>query len=269
LAASLETFSNHPFAQAILKANQRELLPVKGLKEYAGKGLSGEINGLWVLAGNAKLLREHQVDLPEAAEQDGSVVRVAIDDRQVATIRLADQLRLDSRETIERLKHKKLALYLLSGDSKKITAALAEELGVEYFAEVLPADKAAIISELQASGNQVAFVGDGINDAIALTSADLGIAIGSGSDVALKSGDVILVDSKLADVESVLVIGKKTMINIKENLFWAFLYNSLGIPLAMGVFITGGYYIDPMFGALAMSLSSVCVVLNALRLRKL
>ena len=268
LTASIETFSNHPFAKVIVEANKKELLEVSELKEYAGKGLSGKIADRRILAGNAKLLKDHKIDMTDN-EEDASMIYVAIDNKKIATIRLKDQIRADSKDSLKHLKNKKLSLYLLSGDSQKITAAMADDLAVEYFAEVLPQDKARIIKELQDQGKKVAFVGDGINDAIALTTADLGIAIGSGSDVALKSGEVILVNSRLSDVEKVLDIGKKTILNIKENLFWAFFYNSLGIPLAMGLFINQGYYIDPMFGALAMSLSSLCVVLNALRLRKL
>ena len=269
LTASLETFSNHPFAKVIVEANKKDLAEVTELREYAGKGLSGKIGERLILAGNAKLLADHKIMIPAFKDEDNSSLYVAIDGQPVAAITLKDQIRVDSKEALERLKKRKLSLYLLSGDSKKITAALADDLKIDYFAEVLPQDKAQIIKELQSRGKNVAFVGDGINDAIALTCADLGIAIGSGSDVALKSGEVVLVNSRIHDVESILNIGRKTMLNIKENLFWAFFYNSLGIPLAMGLFIKQGYYIDPMFGALAMSLSSVCVVTNALRLRKL
>ncbi len=269
LVASVEVFSNHPFARALVAGNNRELLAVENVKERAGGGIWGKIAGQEILVGSAAYLRQQQINIEPAPQEASAQVYVAWKKELAASITFQDSVRRESHSVIKNLQKNKIRVYLLSGDKEVITRKLATELGIAYFAEVLPQEKAEKIKELQRQGSKVAFVGDGINDAIALTTADLGIAIGSGSDVALKSGDVVLLNDALQDVEHSWRIGKRTLNNIKQNLFWAFFYNCAGIPLAMGLFYNRGWYINPLFGALAMSLSSLCVLANALRLRKI
>lgn len=279
IVGSLEKYSEHPLAQSIVEeAIQRsiEFLPVDNFESVSGKGVIGTVQGIKYNVGNARMMQEKQFDLSpysqkvnEYSSLGHSIMFVASDDEILGFISVADSIKENSKLAIQNLQKMGLKVVMLSGDNEKTARAIAEEVGVDsYIAEVLPNQKAEEIKRLQESNTRVAMVGDGVNDAVALTSADVGIAIGAGSDVAIESADIVLVNSDLLDVVKAIQLSKATIRNIKENLFWAFFYNSLGIPLAAGVFFLSlGIKLNPMFGAAAMSLSSVFVVSNALRLR--
>lgn len=279
IVGSLEKYSEHPLAQSIVEeAIQRsiEFLPVDNFESVSGKGVIGTVQGIKYNVGNARMMQEKQFDLSpysqkvnEYSSLGHSIMFVASDDEILGFISVADSIKENSKLAIQNLQKMGLKVVMLSGDNEKTARAIAEEVGVDsYIAEVLPNQKAEEIKRLQESNTRVAMVGDGVNDAVALTTADVGIAIGAGSDVAIESADIVLVNSDLLDVVKAIQLSKATIRNIKENLFWAFFYNSLGIPLAAGVFFLSlGIKLNPMFGAAAMSLSSVFVVSNALRLR--
>ena len=194
---------------------------------------------------------------------------VAVNGEAVGIVSVADVMKETSHEAIERMKSFGLKVYMLTGDNRKAAEYIGKQAGVdEIIAEVLPDDKAKVVEDLQNQGKRVMIVGDGINDAPALVQADVGCAIGSGSDVAIDSGDIVLMKSDLRDVAKAIRLSRLTIINIKQNLFWAFFYNSIGIPVAAGaLYLVNGMLLSPMIGGFAMSLSSVCVVTNALRLR--
>jgi Cu+-exporting ATPase len=278
-AASLEAVSEHPLARAIVsRAHQEEerLEPVFEFEALAGLGARGEVQGQEVLVGSARLLKEKGVDmasLTREAEAQLAVGRtcvfVAVQGKAVGALCLADAPRESSREAIETLKHMGLNVAMLSGDRQETARVVARELGVQrVLAEVLPGEKAGEIRRLQESGEVVAMVGDGINDAPALAAADVGIAIGAGTDIAVEASDITLMRDDLRLVPAAIHLSSLTMKIIKQNLFWAFFYNSLGIPIAAGVLYPFfGILLNPMFAAAAMAMSSVSVVSNALRLR--
>ena len=274
-AASLEEKSEHPLSRAVLERAQglpRE--PVSGFEALPGHGLRGESGGAVLLGGNAALMREQGL-LTEALRKAGEVLAeegktplyFARGGRLLGLIAVADVAKPDSAAAIRELHGLGTRVVLLTGDNARTAEAVGRTVGVDAVAaEVLPADKEAVVGRLAALG-KTAMVGDGINDAPALTRADVGIAIGAGSDIAIDSGDVVLMKSSLADVPAAIRLSRAVLTNIRENLFWAFFYNCIGIPLAAGVLIPAfGIGLSPMFGAAAMSLSSVCVVTNALRL---
>lgn len=279
ISASLEKYSEHPISKAILaKAEEQklELYPVSKFNSVPGKGISGIINGELYKVGNKAYISEN-IDIEPVEDflfkllQQGKTALFVSDDENVlGVIGVADVMKSTSSEAINTLKTMGMTTIMLTGDNHRTAQAIQEKIGFDrVIAEVLPQDKDKVIQELQNEGRKVAMVGDGINDAPALARADLGFAIGSGTDVAIESADVVLMKSNLMDVVKGLRLSKATIRNIKENLFWAFFYNVIGIPIAAGLFYTMlGWKLNPMFAALAMSLSSVTVVLNALRLRK-
>ncbi len=277
LAASLETISDHPLAKAVLRrAKGLTLEPVRHAENLIGKGLYGEVSGHQVAIGNESLMKHLHIALKDAsnhvdamADEALTPLIVAIDGEIKGYIGIADEIKASSLEAIARLKEMGIHLMMLTGDHQKNAMALQKKLGLDkVVAEVLPQDKEQVVSSLVKEGHRVMMVGDGINDAPALTSASVGVAIGAGSDIAIDSADIILIRNDLRDVVSAIELSRKVIVNIKENLFWAFIYNIIGIPLAAGVFYyLNGWRLTPMFGAAAMSLSSFCVVSNALRLR--
>lgn len=279
IAASLETYSEHPISKAVLnKAEEKklELYPVSNFVSMPGKGISGEINGKFYKIGNlAYISKEIDVSdvesyLTSLAQQGKTPLFVANDKKVLGVIGVADVLKPTSRQAVNELKAMGIHTVMLTGDNKLTAQAIQKELGADQvIAEVLPQDKDKVIQELRESGMRVAMVGDGINDAPALARADLGFAMSSGTDVAIESADVVLVKSNPHDVVTAIRLSKASIRNIKQNLFWAFFYNVIGIPLAAGVFYSIlGWKLSPTFAAIAMSLSSITVVLNALRLKR-
>lgn len=279
IAASLESLSEHPLAQAIVSlAKQRDLslLDPCDFQALSGLGLSASLEGISYFAGNERLMEERGVHLDElrttAAElaQEGKTpLYFAQDQTLLGIISVSDVAKPTSAQAIEEMKQLGLEVVMLTGDNQKTADAIGRQLGVsQVIAQVLPQDKEQKIRQLQESGKKVAMVGDGINDAPALARADVGIAIGAGTDIALEAADIVLMKNDLLDAVTAIHLSRAVIRNVKENLFWAFLYNSIGIPIAAGVFYSlWGWKLDPMFAAAAMSLSSVCVVSNALRLR--
>ena len=278
ISASLERYSEHPVSEAILqKAKELKyaLYEVTAFENTPGKGISGKINGQVYKIGNLSFISENtnteDMDyLIHQYAQSGKTPLIITDDENIlGIIAVADTVKPTSREAVTLLKNMNLKTIMLTGDNKRTALAIQEELGLdEVMAEVMPQDKDKIVQQLQTEGKKVAMVGDGINDSPALMRADLGFAIGSGTDIAIDAADVVLMKSDLLDVVTGIRLSKAVIKNIRENLFWAFFYNIIGIPLAAGVFYTAlGWKLSPMFAAAAMSLSSVTVVMNALRLR--
>jgi P-type Cu+ transporter len=277
LAASAERGSEHPLGEAIVKAAQGRgltLVQPQRFQAIAGHGIEAEIEGHKVLLGNAKLLRErgavpNQAGVEALANAGKTPMFVAVDGRFVGIVAVADTLKDGSREAIQQLHQLGLEVAMLTGDNKRTAEAIAKQAGIDrVLADVLPAGKADEIKKLQAEGKVVAMVGDGINDAPALAQADVGIAMGSGTDVAMEAADITLVKGNLHGVVSSIALSKATVANIKQNLFFAFIYNVLGIPVAAGLlYPLIGWLLSPVLAALAMALSSVSVVTNALRLR--
>ena len=276
LAAALESRSEHPLAKAVrADAEAKAITPpeVTDVAALPGNGLAAKLNGMDIYAGNAAFIQT-KLTLPAALAQQAE--KLAAEGktplffggagRLLGVIAVADTIKEDSPEAIRQLQNMGIRVVMLTGDNQRTADAIGRQAGVdEVIAGVLPNGKEAVIRQLQASG-KVAMVGDGINDAPALTRADTGIAIGAGTDVAIDAADVVLMNSKLSDVPAAIRLSRATLRNIHENLFWAFIYNIIGIPLAAGLFIPFGLTLNPMFGAAAMSLSSFCVVSNALRL---
>ena len=276
LAAALESRSEHPLAKAVLADAEAKAITPPEVTDFAalpGNGLAAKLDGMDIYAGNAAFIQT-KLTLPAALAQQAE--KLASEGktplffggagRLLGVIAVADTIKEDSPEAIRQLQDMGIRVVMLTGDNQRTADAIGRQAGVdEVIAGVLPDGKEAVIRQLQASG-KVAMVGDGINDAPALTRADTGIAIGAGTDVAIDAADVVLMNSKLSDVPAAIRLSRATLRNIHENLFWAFLYNTIGIPLAAGVFIPFGLTLNPMFGAAAMSLSSFCVVSNALRL---
>ena len=280
LAASVEYLSEHPLGLSIVdeaKNRNLELLEVQDFSSLTGLGISSMVDGKSVLIGNEKLMLENNIvtkDSVEKAEKYASEGKtplfIAVDSELAGIIAVADQIKASSLETVEKLHSLGLEVVMLTGDNKKTAEVIAEQLSIDkVVSEVLPEDKANEIKKLQAQGKKVAMVGDGINDAPALVQAEVGIAVGTGTDVAIDAADIVLMKPDLNSVVNAIVLSKKTITNIKENLFWAFFYNVIGIPFAMGVFyIFGGLLLNPMLAGAAMSFSSISVVLNALRLKR-
>ena len=276
-AYSLEKMSEHPLANAVVEyaiSNNINLLECQNFESLTGNGLKGSIDGKQIIAGSYKFisskikLEQNTVDLVNVLADNGKTpLLFACENELLGIIAVADKIKDDSISAVQELKNMGIRVVMLTGDNKRTATAIGTQLGVDkIISDVLPNDKANIIKQLQEFGN-VAMVGDGINDAPALTQADIGLAIADGTDIAIESADVVLMNSKPSDVCSAIKLSRKTLINIKENLFWAFIYNAIGIPLAAGVWIPiTGWTLNPMFGAAAMSLSSFCVVTNALRL---
>ncbi|HGC7039119.1 TPA: heavy metal translocating P-type ATPase [Streptococcus agalactiae] len=279
--ASVEKLSNHPLSQTIVnKAKEKELplREVMAFKNILGYGLSATINGKTMLVGNANLMTKNDVnldlakaDIEIAQEEAQTVVYVSENGVLSGLITLTDQLKTDSQETVKQLQRLGFNLVLLTGDNKASADSIAQKLGITtVVSEVLPDQKANVILELKEKGGQIAMVGDGINDAPALASSDVGISMSSGTDIAIESADIVLMKPELTDLLKAMTISKQTIQIIKENLFWAFFYNVLAIPVAMGVLhLFGGPLLNPMLAGLAMAFSSVSVVLNALRLKVL
>lgn len=278
LIASAEQHSEHPLAQAILEAAEEEeldLLPVSHFEAIIGRGLSAQVEGKHLLVGNESLMKEKNIDssafqeqLLELSKEGKTAMFVAIDGQLTGILAVADEMKSSSLKAVQELQSMGLEVIMLTGDREETATAIAQKAGIQkVIAGVLPDGKATAIKDLQEAGKKLAMVGDGINDAPALVQADVGIAIGSGADVAIESADVVLMHSDLQDVVKAIKLSQATIRNIKENLFWAFAYNTLGIPIAMGLLhIFGGPLLNPMLAGLAMSLSSVSVVANALRL---
>ena len=276
LAAALESRSEHPLAKAVLADAEAKAITPPEVTDFAalpGNGLAAKLDGMDIYAGNAAFIQT-KLTLPAALAQQAE--KLASEGktplffggagRLLGVIAVADTIKEDSPEAIRQLQDMGIRVVMLTGDNQRTADAIGRQAGVdEVIAGVLPDGKETVIRQLQASG-KVAMVGDGINDAPALTRADTGIAIGAGTDVAIDAADVVLMNSKLSDVPAAIRLSRATLRNIHENLFWAFIYNIIGIPLAAGLFIPFGLTLNPMFGAAAMSLSSFCVVSNALRL---
>ena len=278
LIASAEQHSEHPLAQAILAAAEEEgldLLPVSHFEAMVGRGLSAQVEDRRLLVGNESLMKEKNIDssafqeqLLELSQEGKTAMFVAIDGQLAGILAVADEMKSSSLSAVQELQSMGLEVIMLTGDREETATAIAQKAGIQkVIAGVLPDGKATAIKNLQEAGKKLAMVGDGINDAPALVQADVGIAIGSGADVAIESADVVLMHSDLQDVVKAIKLSQATIRNIKENLFWAFAYNTLGIPIAMGLLhLFGGPLLNPMLAGLAMSLSSVSVVANALRL---
>ena len=272
LAASCERASEHPLGQAIVTAAvERDLSlgEVTGFSSVTGKGILGQVEGKEIRVGNAawlKLPRTQEAD--DLAAEGKTPMLVTVDGEYAGVVAVADVVKEDSVSAIRDLEQMGIRTAMITGDNQKTADAIARQVGLStVFAEVLPQDKARYVKELMDKGEKVAMVGDGVNDAPALTQADVGIAIGSGTDVAIEAADVVLVKNSIRDVVTALKLGRATIRNVKQNLFWAFCYNTLGIPVAAGLlYLFGGPLLNPMLGAAAMSLSSVSVVSNALRL---
>ncbi len=275
-AIALEARSEHPFAKAILDYAKEKDISIREISDFEtlpGRGVSGIYNGTKVYGGNKRLMDEIGVTVPEypflAAQGKTPLYFGNANGKYLGAIAAADVLKADSRAAVENLRKLGLDVVMLTGDNEKTARAIAKEAGIDHVvSDVLPGDKASVVSRFQAEGHKVAMVGDGINDAPALVTADVGIAIGAGTDIAIESADVVLMSGSLGQVGSAVELSHATIKNIKQNLFWAFFYNSLGIPVAAGALYPAfGIQLSPMLGAAAMSMSSVFVVTNALRLR--
>ncbi len=281
LAAAAERGSEHPFGEAIVAYAREAGLDIAAADHFtasAGHGISAEVGGQSVLLGNAALLAAHGIDVDtlaaagrELAARGKTPIYMAVDGLPAAVIAVADTLKPAAADAVAQLKALGLEVWMVTGDNPATAAAIAREAGIDsefVLAEVLPAQKAATVSELQRRGKVVAMVGDGINDAPALAQADLGIAIGTGADVAVEAGDITLIGGDLRGVVNGIALSRRTMSTIRQNLFWAFGYNVVLIPVAMGVlFPAFGVLLNPMLAAAAMAMSSVSVVTNSLRLR--
>ena len=280
MAALVEQGSDHPLAQAVVKGYENYGKKLQGeiadFENVSGKGIRAKLNGHFVCVGNETLMQENQIDLADwkvecgKAEQTGAtLVFVAEDGKMQGIILVADSIKETSKQAVHDFQEKGLTVYMITGDREKAAMGVANQVGIQnVFAGVLPEEKAGYIKELQDKGEIVMMAGDGINDAPALTQADIGCAIGNGSDIALEAGDIVLMKSDLSDVGKAIRLSVLTIQNVKQNLFWAFCYNVIGIPIAAGMLYPfTRHLLNPQFAGLAMALSSVCVVSNALRLK--
>jgi Cu2+-exporting ATPase len=273
LAASLEKNSEHPIATGILEKAKNlkvKTLDVSNFKAIKGKGVEGIVSGKPVKVVSPGYLKEKNMQLPDNFKPSGSktVVFLLVDDSLMGVISLADKIRSESFDAVEHLRKAGIKCWMLTGDNKGIAGMVSEELKLDgYFAEVLPHEKQDKIKELQSKGEFVAMTGDGVNDAPALAQADVGIAIGSGTDVAAETADIILVNSNPTDVTSLILFGRATYKKMTQNLIWATGYNVVAIPLAAGVMYSQGILLSPAMGAVLMSLSTVIVSINARLLR--
>ncbi len=275
IAGSLEKNSEHPISLAIVSKVEKENIEFEKVEEFSsisGRGVKGKINGKLYFAGNLNFMRENNIDIKnvENIDEVNTCVYFANEFNVIGLIFVADTIKDTSKTAVEYLRHENIDVFMITGDNKKNACYVAKKVGIKnVIAEVLPQDKEKEVEKLQKLGKKVAFVGDGINDSPALTLADVGVSIGNGTDIAIESADIVLVKNNLLDVVRAIKLSKAVIKNIKMNLFWAFFYNIIGIPIAAGVFyLSFGLSLNPMIGALAMSFSSVCVVTNALRLRR-
>lgn len=279
-AAAIEKPSEHPLAEAIVNEAQERGIPIPGAEDFQavfGKGVMGTCDGIKCFAGNLKFMEEQGIEvdgeqrkaMEDLSEEGKTPLLFAREQTLSAIIAVADTVKVSSEQAIEEFHNMNIEVVMLTGDNKRTAQAVQKKLGInQVIAEVLPEDKEKEIRRLQSEGRKVAMIGDGINDAPALAAADVGIAIGAGTDVAIDSADIILMKSRLTDAITAIRLSRAVIKNIKENLFWAFFYNTIGIPLAAGIWYPAfGIKLNPMFGAAAMSLSSLFVVGNALRLR--
>ena len=278
IAASLEQYSEHPLGRAVIEAVKREGLSffeIENLEILVGRGISGKKDGKSYFLGSPKGVLEFGGSLENTGEvvsyeEEGKTVLYLVEEgKTVASFIVADQMKEESKQVLEILKNKGFSLAMITGDKKETAESIAKKIGMDtVFAEVSPEDKYLKVKELQEQGKKVIMVGDGINDSPALMQADLGIAMGGGTDIAMESADIVLMKKNLFGILDALDLSEATMKNIKQNLFWAFLYNSLGLPLAAGVLYPfTGHLLNPMIAGFAMAMSSVSVVTNALRLR--
>lgn len=279
IAASLENNSEHPLADAITQKAKENNIKLENVDEFlavSGRGIKGKIDDVNYYGGNLAFMKENNVNVQdyekkvlELSNQGKICLYFAKENNLLGVIAVSDTVKNTSKKAIENLKKRKIEVVMITGDNKHVSEAIAKEVGIDkVISEVLPQDKEKEVSKLQESGKKVAFVGDGINDSPALVKADVGLAIGSGTDIAIESADVVLMKNSLLEVDTAIALSKSVIKNIKMNLFWAFFYNIIGIPVASGLFyLSIGLKLNPMIGAAAMSLSSVCVVTNALRLR--
>lgn len=272
LAVPLENGANHPLAHALLDCGEKALQPVVNLQYIPGRGMRGEVQGMLCALGNARLMQELGVEVEENTELQDSgktVLYAARDGKWLGCIAVADAARETAREAVTALQEDGLRALMITGDNERTAKAIAGELGLrEWKASAFPRDKEELVRHLQEQGERVAMVGDGVNDAPALTRADVGIAIGAGTDIAVESAGIILMRSEPVDIPRVLALSRATLAKIRQNLFLALIYNVLAIPLAAGVFFPiFGWQLHPAVAAVAMGLSSLCVVTNALRLR--
>ena len=280
IAGSLEKNSEHSLAEAIIEKTKEDKIQLAEVQEFisiSGRGVQGKVEGTNYYCGNIAFMQENNIILDSILEksekfleQGKTVIYIANKSDVIGFIAIADTIKSTSFQAIKELKRRNLKIVMLTGDNKIVAQTIAKDLNIDkVVSEVLPADKEKEVSKLQQKGKKVAFVGDGINDSPALVKADVGLAIGSGTDIAIESADIVLMKNNILDVAYAIDLSKAVMRNIKMNLFWAFFYNTIGIPIAAGVFYSSlGFKLNPMIGAGAMSLSSVCVVTNALRLRK-
>ena len=279
IAYSLEKSSEHPLAKAVVE-KAKEGFEVQDFLAVAGKGVEAEINGKKYYTGNVKLMKENNIETAKynnkaskLLSEGKAVLYIACEKELIGLIGVADTIKDDSRNAVTLLNSLGIKTIMITGDNKVVANEIAKQVGIKnVYSEVLPQHKEQIVSNLQKRNTvnvaKVAFVGDGINDSPALAKSDVGIAIGSGTDIAIDSADIILVRDSLMDVVNAIKLSRKTLKNVKENLFWAFFYNAICIPLAAGLFYKSfGLELNPMIGSLAMSLSSLFVVTNALRLR--
>ena len=280
ITASAEKGSEHPLGDAIVKSAEDkglELHPIEHFESITGQGINATIQGKQLLIGNIRLMQEMDIaveavlkDADTLAAQGKTPMYIALDSKLAGIIAVADVVKPGSAKAVKKLMEMGIEVAMITGDNRRTAEAIAKQVGItRVLSEVLPQDKSGEVKKLQQEGRRVAMVGDGINDAPALVQSDIGIAIGSGTDVAMESADIVLMHSDLMDVVTAIQLSKSTIRNIKQNLFWAFAYNVAGIPLAAGVLhIFGGPLLNPIFAAAAMSLSSVSVLSNALRLRR-
>ena len=277
LVGSIESKSTHPIGKAFLdylEENRLEILDVEDFENITGLGIIGKIDNEKFIIGNSKMLEKYSIENKyikdeEDLSQDGnSIVYVVKDNNILALIGVNDIIRENALDLIQELNNNKIETIMLTGDNKKTAEKIANEIGItKVISNVLPAEKTNIIKEMKNENRYVLMCGDGINDSPALTTADIGVSVNSGTDIAMDSSDVILTKNDLNGILNLITISKKTIRNIKQNLFWAFFYNCLTIPIAMGLFTKFGVSINPMIASIAMMFSSITVILNALRLK--
>ncbi|MGH2552194.1 MAG: copper-translocating P-type ATPase, partial [Chitinophagaceae bacterium] len=273
-AASLEQSSEHPIAAGIIshaKSHEIGIVKTENFKAIPGKGVEASVEGKKIAVVSPGYLKERSIAIPESANgsKAETVVFVLVDEKLAGIIALADEIRPESKEAIQSFKRNGIKVMMATGDNEKVAKAVAEELGLDgYYAEVLPHQKVEIVNELQSNGEYVCMTGDGVNDAPALAQADVGIAVGSGTDVAAETADIILVNSNPKDILKLILFGKATYKKMIQNLVWATGYNTIAIPLAAGILYSTGFVLDPAIGAVFMSLSTIIVAINAQLLKK-